>query len=250
MTRIALRVASVLAAIVGAVTAPVASVAAEEVRQPAWIVVCEVPGRCAADNLYVLRFEVDYVPNVLPNEWMCSWSAASVRAGAIAARTYAWWRHEHPRSDTFHIYGTSADQNYRRASAHPTCDARVRATAGTRLESDGRRAFAAYRAETGNPTESGGRPYLVPVRDPHTTQGPTGPGLCQHGSEYLADNGIGTGAILRHYYTGITVASGAHWFLGVAYACTSHGRIRIETWVDPVTDTHYERVFDMGACPI
>jgi hypothetical protein len=149
----------------------------------------------------------------------------------------------------FHIYGSSMDQNYRRGSAHPTCDARIEATAGTRVEHRGNPAFAAYRAETGDPSEHGGKPYLVPVRDPHTTQASTGPGVCQRGSEYLGSNGVGPGAILRHYYTGVVVENDAHWFVTEEYVCNGTDRVRIETWVDPATDTAYTRAFEAGPCP-
>ncbi|MBI5653631.1 MAG: SpoIID/LytB domain-containing protein [Chloroflexi bacterium] len=74
--------------------------------------------------------EVDfysYVINVLPNEWYGSWHAEALRAGAIAAKMYGWYRvyiAKYPgqgydaRDDTW-------DQVYKPNSAYPTTTAAV-----------------------------------------------------------------------------------------------------------------------------
>jgi peptidoglycan hydrolase-like amidase len=223
-------------------------VTAASVDEPKYIRVCE-KSPCSGGNILRLRFEPVYLHEVLPNEWPCSWSAASVKAGAIAARTYAWWRVEHPRSVDFDLYGSSLDQNYQRGSAHPLCDDRIEATAGTRVEYNGKRAFAAYRAETGDPTADGGRPYLVPVRDRHSDSPTTGPGVCQRGSQHMATGGSSSAAILTHYYTGVMVVGGAAYFVSEAFSCGPHGRVRIETWVDTSDGTTFTRTYPQGACP-
>lgn len=223
-------------------------VQASRVDEPKYIRVCE-KSPCTGPNILLLKFETTYLRNALPNEWPCSWSVSSVKAGAIAVRTYAWWRVEHPRSSEFDMYGNSNDQNYRQGSAHPTCTARIEATAGTRVEYNDRRAFAAYRAETGDRTADGGRPYLVPVRDPHTDLSTIGPGVCQRGSQEMASGGWSHGAILRHYYTGVTVATGAQYFTSETHVCTPGGRVRVETWVDSADGSSYERRYAAGPCP-
>jgi hypothetical protein len=61
---------------------------------------------------------IDYVRNVLPNEWIASWPAASLDAGAIAVSQYAWsvafmqrkWtRYNYP----FDVLDSTCDQVYK-----------------------------------------------------------------------------------------------------------------------------------------
>ena len=222
-------------------------VRAAVVDEPKYIRVCE-KSPCSGLNVLLLRFETEYLPDALPNEWICSWTPASVKAGAIAVRTYAWWRVEHPRAAAFDLWGTSNDQNYRSGSAHPTCDARIEVTAGTRVEFGGKRIFAAYRAETGSPTQDGGKPYLVPVSDPHAAIGSIGPGTCQRGSQEYGSAGMSSGSILRQYYSGVTVATGAQVFLSESYRCTPGGRVRDERWLDTTDGSVSVRSFASGPC--
>jgi hypothetical protein len=237
-----------LVAVVLAVIASSDDVRGAVVDEPKYIRVCEKTP-CSGLNVLLLRFETEYLPDALPNEWICSWTPASVKAGAIAVRTYAWWRVEHPRAPEFDLWGNSNDQNYRSGSAHPTCDSRLEATAGTRVEYAAKPIFAAYRAETGSPTQDGGKPYLVPVNDPHSGAGTIGPGTCQRGSQEYGTAGWTSSAILRHYYTAVAVASGAQVFLSESYRCTPSGRVRDERWLDTNDGSTYTRSFAGGACP-
>src|SRR4030067_1483991 len=51
------------------------------------------PYKCDTKRAYTLKV-VDfkqYVKNVLPNEWGARWPAESLRSGAMAVKTYAWF---------------------------------------------------------------------------------------------------------------------------------------------------------------
>jgi hypothetical protein len=111
--------------------------------EPKTITVCKPMYDCdhqlPTRKLYTRYFETQYIQRVLPNEWLCSWSSAAVKAGAVAVRTYGWWRVEHPRTAEFDIYGDANDQVFKDTSENATCDSRIAATAGTRLEYQGDR---------------------------------------------------------------------------------------------------------------
>ncbi|MGH2407114.1 MAG: SpoIID/LytB domain-containing protein [Candidatus Limnocylindrales bacterium] len=243
-------VASVLGSSLLLFTLVVTPVKASGVDEPKYIVVCEVVGSCTGSNLVLAKFETVYVGDVLPHEWVCSWSAEAVKSGAVAVRTYGWWRVEHPRSSTYDIYGTSSDQNFVINSHNSTCDSRISATAGTRVEYSSSRAFTAYRAETGNPTQSGGKPYLVSVSDPHTSASSTGPGLCQNGSQAYGSGGTSYTTILHHYYTSVAVATGANYFVSEIYVCNNGSKTRVETWVDSSDGSTFTRSYAAGTCPV
>jgi hypothetical protein len=88
-----------------------------------------------------MRF-VDYVRNVLPNEWVPAWPAASLEAGAIAAKQYAWYtmvveRKWRLQGYPFDIVDNTCDQYYRDASARPRTDAAIQGSWGTVLTRNG-----------------------------------------------------------------------------------------------------------------
>ena len=54
-----------------------------------------------------------YVKNVLPNEWMTSWPAASLEAGAMAVKSFGWYWALHsarktPAAQCFDVYDNTA----------------------------------------------------------------------------------------------------------------------------------------------
>jgi peptidoglycan hydrolase-like amidase len=229
----------------------ISAATAAAVDEPKYIWVCETgqEGGCANPaNIYRQKFETQYLGNVLPLEWSCSWNAESVKSGAVAVRSYGWWRVNHPRSSNYDIYGNSNDQNWEPEASNSTCNQRIGATAGTRMEYNGGVIFAAYRHETGNPTKDGGKPYLVPVTDPHTISSPIGPGECQLGSKSYGASGYSYAFILHHYYTGVTVATGANYFVSEYTACTTSGRFRVETWFDTSDGSQFTRSIPLGPC--
>ncbi|MBA3947441.1 MAG: PASTA domain-containing protein [Herpetosiphonaceae bacterium] len=88
-----------------------------------------------------MRF-VDYLRNVLPNEWVTSWPSAALDAGAIAVKQFAWstiviqrkWRSQ---GYPFDVVDNTCDQYFRDASADPRTDAAIQRTWGTLLVRNG-----------------------------------------------------------------------------------------------------------------
>ncbi len=83
----------------------------------------------ATGSIVTVPFE-QYVKDVLPNEWIASWSAAALQAGAMAAKTYAWYWTNHSGDRTsggqcFDVYDSTSSQVYKAGSHQPSTDAAV-----------------------------------------------------------------------------------------------------------------------------
>lgn len=100
-------------------------------------------GSCNAVSVMSLE---TYVKRGLNDEWIASWKADSLRAGAIAYRSYGAWHVANPRTSSYDICSSACCQvNDPDTSA--ACDAAVNATAGILL-TQGNGAFRAeYSAE-------------------------------------------------------------------------------------------------------
>ena len=94
----------------------------------------------------------DYVRNVLPNEWIASWPSASLDAGAVAVKQYAWYtafeaRKWSGRGYPFDLLDNPCDQQFKDNSAHPATDAALARTwPAMLLRDDGRLMPIYYRA--------------------------------------------------------------------------------------------------------
>lgn len=167
-----------------------------------------------------LPFE-EYVKGVIPHEWIPSWHPEALRAGAIAARSYA---ASHAlgggRWDCADVDDGTVTQVYRDDRAEPT-SAAVDATRGQLVVRDGNVVRAEYSAENGGRTEHD-------VDDP-TCEGTErfghGRGMCQWGTQRWA---IGECAnppcdfgafgaepkthtwMVEHYFPGAVVGGGPH----------------------------------------
>jgi hypothetical protein len=133
-----------------------------------------------------MRF-VDYVRNVLPNEWVASWPDASLDAGAVAAKQFAWyfvfkqkWRSQ---GYPFDLVDSTCDQVYRDGSAHPNTDAAIARTWSTYLTRSGN-LFPTFFRDTDAACQS---------RQPKDCMG-------QWGSYDLARAGYSAQQILLYYY--------------------------------------------------
>ena len=93
----------------------------------------------------------DYVREVLPNEWVTSWPQASLEAGAIAAKQFAWynafdrpkWR---PRGYAFDLLDSTCDQVYKPGTARAATDRAIAATWKLVLTREGELFPAYYRS--------------------------------------------------------------------------------------------------------
>jgi hypothetical protein len=185
-----------------------------------------------AGRVDVIPFET-YVRGVLPHEWIPSWHAESLKAGAVAIRTYAAaWVDAGGKYDCADLDDTTASQVYRDETL-PATDAAVAATAGVHLVKDGGLVFAEYSAENGDPTE-------FAVDEPLCT-GETrfghGRGTCQWGSQrWASEAGKGWQWIALHYYPGAELAGLApRWDAALAaesYPAEMQAGEQVMVWVE------------------
>lgn len=118
------------------------------------------------------------------------------------------------------------------------------------MEKNGNPIYAAYRAETGNPTAADAWSYLASVSDPHTSIDTQGPGLCQKGSKWYGEGGYTYTYILNHYYTNVTVQTGGAYYLSSAgCSCGPNGCFKYENWKDTSDGSTFVRSFPVGSCP-
>ena len=124
------------------------------------------------------RVSIDhYTAGVVPYEMPSSWQQAAVRAQAVAARTYAVYAVEHPRSSHYDICDTTSCQVYgghQQRNAQNVVTASdyapaAMATSDEVLTYQGQPIFAQFSASNGGWEDSGGEPYLVSQRDPYDT---------------------------------------------------------------------------------
>jgi len=133
----------------------------------------------------------DYVKHVLPNEWGASWPAESLKAGALAARMYAWYQvargGKWPDAD---VYDSTCDQVYRSNISYASTDAAVDAIWSWRLMKDNLLVAAYYRA------------YYTQCQD----AGLDGRCMGQWDSKWMADGGATWDQILYNFYPGSTLS--------------------------------------------
>ncbi|MHB0976650.1 MAG: SpoIID/LytB domain-containing protein [Candidatus Aquicultorales bacterium] len=155
--------------------------------------------RVSLNRVDVVPFEF-YVKHVVPSEWIPSWGAESLKAGAMAAKTYAWYwvissekyaNGADVRDDT---YDQVYDPNY----SHASTDAAVDATWNYKMTRSGSIFMSQYVAGSYGP----GYDANYPGR------------LSQWGSAYWADQGKDWRWILRYYY-GPTLG---YWSTDIAFS--------------------------------
>ena len=134
-----------------------------------------------------------YVKNVLPNEWISSWPAASLDAGAMAVKSYGWYWALHstrstPGGQCYDVRDTTADQVYRPGSAAASTSAAVDRTWRQRMTRSGNILQAHY---CSTPTACGA--WV------------DGNWMSQIGSRDRAQAGSGYRTILRSYYRDIVI---------------------------------------------
>jgi len=160
----------------------------------------------------------EYVKRVVPNEVYTSWPAETLKAQAVAARTYAWRKALDRRAAglEYDVRDSTADQHMC-DETHGTTNAAVDATRGQYVSHADKVIYAYYSAENGSPTnyrqEHPSVPYLRPVDDPvglgQMRRGHSW-GMSQWGAyRWAHDWGWNYQQILCHYYTGASVQPSA-----------------------------------------
>ncbi len=135
-----------------------------------------------------------YVKNVLPNEWVASWPAESLKSGAMAVKSFGWYWALHSTRTTsgghcFDVYDNTSSQVYRPGSAVATSSA-VDATWRTRMTRSGNILQAHYCS-----TRTACGAWV------------DGDWMSQYGSRDQANQGNSYSTILRSYYDAIVLTS-------------------------------------------
>ena len=125
------------------------------------------------DTVNILPLD-SYVQGVVPQEVPAEWPTHTVRAQAVAARTYAAFeRDAAPTGRHFDVWDTTRSQVYGGYTAeHPKSNAAVAATKGRALTWHGDVAFTQFSASNGGWTSQGqvdnaDVPYLPAKQDPY-----------------------------------------------------------------------------------
>lgn len=135
----------------------------------------------------VIELDFDeYVKMVLPNEWPNSWHPESLKAGAVAVKTFAWWRMTltNPRPLGADVVDNTCDQRFILNSKRPTTDAAVDETWPYRMSRAGLIKNVHY-------LDTDERCASTPILRPC---------MGQWGTRYMAEDGYNWQQILHHYY--------------------------------------------------
>lgn len=155
-----------------------------------------------------------YVKRVLPHEWIPSWHAESLKAGAIAIRSYGAWHVYNPAASNYDICDTTCCQVYS-TTHYASTDAAVNATAGIYLVNSSNNIMRAeYSAENNDSGNRDGCGNCYTTNRPSdgiclsdsvccgTTQNGHGRGMCQWGSQrWASSRGMSYQWIISHYYS-------------------------------------------------
>jgi stage II sporulation protein D len=125
----------------------------------------------------VLNIEA-YLLSVVPSENPASWPVESLKAQAVAARTYAYYQLLHRKNWAYDLVDYAGDQAYGGiVKEQPRSTEAVRATAGEVLTYDAKPILAMFSANSGGYTADSQaifnlyKPYLVSRRDPASLKG-------------------------------------------------------------------------------
>lgn len=165
---------------------------------------------CSTCNTVITMSLETYVKHVLPSEWIASWNAESLKAGAIAIRSYGASYCYRPISVSYDICDNTCCQVYG-STTNAATDSAVNATAGIcEVDSSGNIARTEYSAENNNSGSCGdcfiinnpATPCLSDSVCCGTTLNGHGRGMCQWGTQRWATNqGKTYDWICDHYYS-------------------------------------------------
>ncbi|MFT9849069.1 carboxypeptidase-like regulatory domain-containing protein [Aneurinibacillus sp. REN35] len=138
----------------------------------------------------------EYIRNVLPNEWLPSWEAEALKAGALAAKMFTWYHALHPvtiDNHQFAVDNTINFQLYREGTSMPRTNAAIEEVRDLAFVKPDDTIFEMnYRAGYPNSPNS---PYRRAQK------------MAQHGSQYLASKqNKNMLEILQYYYEGKKLA--------------------------------------------
>ncbi len=131
-------------------------------------------------KLYIINL-VDmehYLRSVVPSESYASWPLETLKAQAVAARTYAYYQMLHRKTWSYDLVDDEGDQAYKGMKRErKKTDQAVSETKGEILSHKDKPILAMYSANSGGYTADAGsifglsKPYLVAQRDPKSLEG-------------------------------------------------------------------------------
>ncbi|WP_207515452.1 carboxypeptidase regulatory-like domain-containing protein [Longitalea luteola] len=158
----------------------------------------------SCSSVEVMTLE-EYAQSGLDDEWIASWGAASLQAGAVAYRTYGAWYALHPVASSYDIAATTCNQVWQ-SDRYTSCINAAKATAGIVLVKNGAIFRSEYSAENNNSGCGNGYsgtgstwPCISDARCAGYAKNGHGRGMCQWGSSRWASDKTYTW-ILNHYY--------------------------------------------------
>ncbi len=161
---------------------------------------------CDPGNVIQVIPMEQYVKGVLPHEWIYSWHSESLKAGAVAIRTYAsYFVSKGGKYTCADLCDTTYSQVYKDANKPKTNQA-VDDTKGQLMIKNNKLVSTEYSDKNTQYPTWGGKT----VNDTTTCAGESkyghGRGMCQWGSSrWAAKQGKGYSWIVHHYYPGATL---------------------------------------------
>ena len=159
----------------------------------------------------------EYLKGVVPSEMGLAKPLESLRAQAIAARSYAVITRRHAR-DGFDLCTTTHCQVWKPKNRYPESDQAVDETSGLVLVLNGRIVAAPYFGHCDGRTRDSEEVWSGRMRHcrsvacicGYTTLHGHGVGMCQRGAAAMAEEGATAEGILEHFYTGIEISAADH----------------------------------------
>jgi hypothetical protein len=159
---------------------------------------------CADPVVEVMSLE-SYVQTGVDDEWVSSWNAASLQAGAVAYRSRGAWFVQNPVNSNYDISAAACHQTWQTDRTTSVKNAAI-ATAGIVLVKNDAIYKAEYCAESNNSGCGDGfsgtgtdYPCIADARCVGRTKSGAGRGMCQWGSSFWGTDQTYTW-ILDHYY--------------------------------------------------
>ncbi|MGB3948938.1 MAG: fibronectin type III domain-containing protein [Bacteroidia bacterium] len=188
--------------------------------------VCNIPGSirvglncsCTSCSSVSVMSLQTYTEKGIDNEWIPTWSSASIAAGTIAYRTYAGWYVNNPVKTNYDIASSTCNQVFGLAS-YANCVSAAQLTLGTILTKNSNLPVRAeYSAENNGKSAAAsvscgncksGTGGLYPCFTDNVCCGKNrsghGRGMCQWGSQRWALNGKDYLWIIAHYYSIVNI---------------------------------------------
>jgi hypothetical protein len=150
-------------------------------------------------NIHTVDFKT-YSKHVLPREWFATWPMASLQAGAVAVRNFAWhWVNNGPggyhpvTGECYDVDSTTAFQVWDPNRSDPTTDEAVDSIWNSKLtwSPSGAGVVLPTYYKAGYPSDACGQWYGQPA---------PGNDMSQNGSKACAENGLQWPRILELYY--------------------------------------------------